>query len=306
VSAVASPATRPVSPRRRRASPFSLIVGAIERLTPILPLAWLALFFVGPLIFTIIYAFAHSTFGGVTLGFTLTNFQQALSGFYLHIFLHTLVFAALGTFGALIIGMPLAYVLGRKAGRFRTVLAVAVLVPFWTSFLLRTLSWETLLAGGGPIQSVLNFLGLHHGELGWLDTNKAVAVGLIYAYLPFMVIPLFVAFDRIPADIIEASKDLGASRVRTFLNVTLPMARPGVFTAILLTFVPMTGEFVVPALLGGDKGVLMGGLIYSQYLGSANYPLGSAMAVLVMAVIGIVLIAFSRLTRGFDQIGAAT
>jgi spermidine/putrescine transport system permease protein len=197
-------------------------------------------------------------------------------------------------------------VLGRKAGRLRTVLAVAVLVPFWTSFLLRTLSWETLLAAGGPIQAVLNSLGLHHGDLGWLDTNKAVAVGLIYAYLPFMVIPLFVAFDRIPGDVIEASKDLGASRLKTFLNVTLPMARPGVFTAILLTFVPMTGEFVVPALLGGNKGVLMGGLIYNQYLGAANYPLGSAMAVLVMAVIGIVLIAFSRLTRGFDQIGAAT
>ena len=304
MSAVASPATRPAPPRRG-VSPFSLIVTAIERLTPILPLAWLALFFVGPLIFTIIYSFANATFGGVTLGFTLTNFQQALSGFYLHVFLHTLVFAGLGTFGALVIGMPLAYVLGRKAGRLRTVLAVAVLIPFWTSFLLRTLSWETLLAAGGPIQGVLNFLGLHHGQLGWIDTNKAVAVGLIYAYLPFMVIPLFVAFDRIPADIVEASKDLGASRVRTFLNVTLPMARPGVFTAILLTFVPMTGEFVVPALLGGNKGVLMGGLIYSQYLGAANYPLGSAMAVLVMAVIGIVLIAFSRLTRGFDQIGAA-
>jgi ABC-type spermidine/putrescine transport system permease subunit I len=305
LSAIASPAARPGG-RSRSSKPFALIVTGIERLTPMLPLAWLGVFFVVPLGFTVVYAFANSTFGGVQLAFTLTNFQQALSGFYLHIFLHTLVFAAMGTAGALLIGMPLAYVLGRKAGRYRTVLAVAVLIPFWTSFLLRTLSWETLLAAGGPVQAALNFLGLHSGSLGWIDTNKAVAIGLIYAYLPLMVIPLFVSFDRIPGDILEASKDLGANRFKTFLYVTLPIARPGVFTAILLTFVPMTGEFVVPALLGGDKGVLMGGLIYNEYLGAANYPLGSAMAVLVMLVIGVVLIAFSRLTRGFDQIGAAT
>jgi spermidine/putrescine transport system permease protein len=305
VTTIASTAPRP-EVHSRSSKPFGFLVTGIERLTPLLPLAWLGIFFVAPLGFTVVYAFANSTFGGVQLAFTFTNFAQALSGFYLHIFLHTLVFAAMGTVGALIIGMPLAYVLGRKAGRYRTVLMVAVLIPFWTSFLLRTLSWETLLAAGGPVQAVLNFVGLHSGALGWIDTNKAVAIGLVYGYLPLMVVPLFVAFDRIPADVLEASKDLGANRLRTFLHVTLPIARPGVFTAILLTFVPMTGEFVIPALLGGDKGVLMGGLIYNQYLGAANYPLGSAMAVLVMVVIGIVLIAFSRLTRGFDQIGATT
>ncbi len=272
---------------------------------PVLPVIWLAIFFVAPLVFTIIYAFAESTFGGVQLAFVFTNFSQALSGFYLHIFLHTLVFAAMGTAEALIVGLPLAYTLGRKAGRFRIVLMVMVLVPYWTSFLLRTLSWETLLQQGGIVQGILNFLHLHSGPLGWLDTNTAVGIGMVYAYLPLMVVPLFIAFDRIPDEVIEASKDLGAGRLRTFLNVTLPMARPGVATAVLLTFVPMTGEFVVPALLGGDKGVLMGGLIYSQYLGAANYPLGSAMAVLVMAVIGITLILFSRLTRGFNDVGAA-
>jgi ABC-type spermidine/putrescine transport system permease subunit I len=303
MSAITS-APVPRTPARSRASSLlSPIVGGVERIVPLLPIAWLGLLFVVPLGFTVVYAFANATFGGVELGFTLTNFQQALSGFYLHIFLHTLVFAATGTLEALIVGLPLAYVLGRKSGRYKALLLIAVLVPFWTSFLLRTLSWETLMAPGGVIQAVLNFLHLHSGSLNWLDTNTAVGIGLVYAYLPLMVIPLFVAFDRIPEDVLEASKDLGASRVRTFLHVTLPMARPGVATAILLTFVPMTGEFIVPALLGGNKGVLMGGLIYSQYLGAANYPLGSAMAVLVMAVIGLTLIAFSRFTRGFAQVG---
>lgn len=300
-------ATAPGRPARRPPAPAVLTraVDFVERLVPLLPVVWLAIFFIAPLVFTIIYAFAESTFGGVQLAFVFTNFDQALSGFYLHIFLHTLVFAAMGTVEALIVGLPLAYTLGRKAGRFRIVLMVMVLVPYWTSFLLRTLSWETLLEPGGLIQAILNFLHLHSGPLGWLDTNTAVGIGMVYAYLPLMVVPLFIAFDRIPDEVIEASKDLGAGRLRTFLNVTLPMARPGVATAILLTFVPMTGEFVVPALLGGSKGVLMGGLIYSQYLGAANYPLGSAMAVLVMAVIGITLILFSRLTRGFNEVGAA-
>jgi spermidine/putrescine transport system permease protein len=303
VSAVVSaPAGRPAAARISKLP--AALAAAAERIVPLLPVAWLCLFFLAPLAFTLIYSVAHPTFGGVQLGFTLTNFQQALSGFYLHIFLHTLVFAGTGTLEALIVGLPLAYVLGRKAGRFKALLVVAVLVPYWTSFLLRTLSWETLLAPGGAVQAVLNFLQLHNGSLNWLDTNTAVGIGLVYAYLPLMVIPLFIAFDRIPGDVLEASKDLGASRIKTFLQVTLPMARPGVVTAILLTFVPMTGEFVVPALLGGDKGVLMGGLIYSQYLGAANYPLGSAMAVLVMAVIGLVLIAFARFARGFDEVGA--
>lgn len=284
---------------------LSRLATALERVVPLLPVAWLALFFVAPLIFTIVYSFATATFGGVELGFTLTNFSQALSGFYLHIFLHTLVFAATGTLEALIVGMPLAYVLGRKAGRFKLALMILVLVPYWTSFLLRTLSWQTLLAPGGAVQGLLNVLHLHSGQLNWIDTNKAVGIGLVYGYLPLMVVPLFIAFDRIPDEVVEASKDLGAGRFRTFLNVTLPMARPGVATAILLTFVPMTGEFIIPALLGGAKGVLMGGLISSQYLGAADYPLGSAMAVLVMAVIGLVLIVFARTTRGFEEIGAA-
>jgi spermidine/putrescine transport system permease protein len=296
---------KPVAVRRPTRSLPSMLMRAVERIAPIVPMGWLGVFFLAPLAFTVVYAFGHSTFGGVQLAFTFTNFSQALSSFYLHIFLHTIEFAIGGTAITFLIGLPLAYTIARKAGRYKTVLLVLVLIPFWTSFLLRTLSWETLLADGGPIQDAVNFLGLHHGALGWIDSSKAVAVGLVYAYLPFTVIPLFVAFERIPDHVIEASKDLGASRLRTFWHVTLPMARPGVATALLLTFVPMTGEYVVPALLGGNKGVLEGGLIESQYLGSANYPLGSAMAVLLLVVISIVLVVFARLTRSFEVEGQA-
>jgi spermidine/putrescine transport system permease protein len=273
----------------------------MARVLPYVPLAWLAALFIGPLIMTVVYAFANATFGGVTIGFTWTNFNQALSGFYLTIFLRTLEFAGLGTLLCVVVATPVAYVIAQKAGRLRPVLLVAMLVPFWTSFLIRTLAWETLLAANGPIRDVLNFLQLHHGLLNVLDTQTAVFIGIVYGYLPLMSLPLYVAFERIPASMIEASKDLGSGRLRTFLRVTLPMARPGLATGMLLTFVPMTGEYIIPSLLGGDKGVLIGGLIANQYLDSLDYPLGAAMAVLVLLVLGVAVVVLTRVARPFSE-----
>jgi spermidine/putrescine transport system permease protein len=273
----------------------------IERIAPLVPLVWLATLFIVPLGFTVVYAFSHPNFGGVTIGFTLINFRQALSGFYLQIFERTIEFAATGTLLCLIVALPLAYALARKAGRHKTTLLVLLLVPFWTSFLIRTLAWQILLAPGGHVEWILNTLHLHHGVLDILDTQTAVFIGIVYGYLPLAAIPLFVAFERIPPEMIEASKDLGGNRIRTFLHVTLRLARPGLATSVLLTFVPMTGEFVIPQILGGDKGVLMGGLISTQYLESANYSLGSAMAVLVLLVLGVAVAIFARATRGFAE-----
>lgn len=284
--------------RRTRLDP-STVASAGSRLLEVSPLVWLGALFVGPLAFTVLYAFAHPTFGGVRLGFTWSNFSQALSGFYVHIFLRTLRFATIGTVCCLVVATPLAYFVARKAGRFRTFLVVLLLVPFWTSFLIRTLAWQTLLAANGPVRDVVNALGLHHGDLNVLDTQTAVMIGIVYAYLPLMTLPLFVAFERMPQSEIDASKDLGAGRLETFARVTLPLARPGITAGILLTFVPMTGEYVIPALLGGDKGVLMGGLIANQYLEALNYPLGSAMAVLVLLLLGVAVFVLTRVSRGF-------
>ena len=134
-----------------------------------------------------------------------------------------------------------------------------------------------------------------------LDTRTAVFIGIVYGYLPLMALPLYVAFERIPANMIEASKDLGAGRLRTFLRVTLPMARPGVATGVLLTFVPMTGEYIIPSLLGGNKGILLGGIIAGQYLDSLDYPLGAAMAVLLLLVLGVAVLLLTRVSRSFTE-----
>jgi spermidine/putrescine transport system permease protein len=254
---------------------------------------------VGPLVITAMYAFAHSFFGGERLGFTLTNFQQAFSGFYLTIFIRTLEFASIGTLLCAVVATPLAYFLARKVERYQLPLLVLLLIPFWTSFLIRALAWRTLLAADGPVRDTLNFAHLHHGLLYVLDTPTAVRIGIVYAYLPLMALPLFVAFQRIPEETIESSRDLGAGGLRTFASVTMPMARAGFATGFLLTFVPMTGEYVIPALLGGDRGVLMSGLIADQYLQAQDYPLGSAMAVLVLAVLGVSVFVLTRITGGY-------
>jgi spermidine/putrescine transport system permease protein len=268
------------------------------------PITWLAVLFLVPLGFTVVFAFGHPTFGGVSTGFTLANFKESLSGLLLTVFLRTLRFAAMGTVLCLAVAVPIAYFAARKAGRYRTVLLVVLLVPYLTSFLLRILSWQILMAPGGQIQDVLNFLHLHHGTLNLLYTQTAVFIGIVYAYLPIAIIPMFVAFERVPNEAIEASKDLGAGRLRTFWHVSLRLARPGLATSTLLVFVPMTGEVVIPQVLGGGRGLLMGGLISSEYLTSQNYAVGSAMAVLVLAILVCAVALLSRLTRGFDEVPA--
>jgi spermidine/putrescine transport system permease protein len=288
--------------RRERLTALAARTGAGT--VTLLPLGWLVVLFAVPLGFTLVYAFAHATFGGMQLGLTTDNFRQALSGFYLSIFWRTVRFAAMGTLLVLLVATPVAYTTARKAGRFKTVLLIALLVPFWTSFLVRAMSWRTLLAPGGTVQDILNFLHLHHGTLNWLDNSPAVFIGIVYGYLPLAAIPLYVAFERIPGDVIEAAKDLGAGRWRAFFTVTLPLARPGVFAAALLAFVPMTGEFVIPALLGGNRGLLYGSLVDDEYLKAANYPLGSAMAVLLLVVLGAAIAILGRLTKGFQEVAA--
>jgi spermidine/putrescine transport system permease protein len=270
----------------------------------LIPLAWLLALFAVPLGFTLVYSFAHATFGGMELATTLDNYKQGLSGFYLEIFWRTIRFALLGTALVLAVAIPVAYATARKSGRLKTVLLIALLIPFWTSFLVRAMSWRTLLEPGGPVQDLLNFLHLHSGTLEWLDNPPAVFIGIVYGYLPLAAIPLFVAFERISPDIVEAGKDLGGGRWRTFFNVTLPMARPGLYTAAILTFTPMMGEFVIPAPLGGNRGVLYGNLIDTQYIDAANYPLGSAMAVLLLVVLGVAIAILGRLTKGFKEVPA--
>ncbi len=277
---------------------------AVDHGLAAVPTLWLALFFLAPLGFTVVFSFGRSTFGGVELAFTLDNYATALSGFYGTTFLRTVLFAAAASALCLAAAYPVAYFIARHTNRRQTLAILLILIPYFSSFLIRVMALNMLMSRGGASEIVLNALHLHQGPLDILDTQTAVFIGMVYAYLPIAIVPLFVVLARIPTPLLEASRDLGASRLKTFLHVTLPLSRPGIATAVLLTAVPMLGEMVIPKLLGGSRGVLMGQAIASQYLQSQNYPLGSAMAVLVLIAVAVIVVALARLTKGFDEVAA--
>ena len=184
------------------------------------------------------------------------------------------------------IGLPVAYWMAVKAPPSRRGLLLAlVMVPFWTNFLVRTIGWQVILAPEGWLSTLLQAVGLIDGPLDILYTRTAVLIGVVYNYLPLMILPLFVAFDRVNGPLREASKDLGAGRWTTFVRVTLPLARPGIIAGVLLVFIPLMGDYITATVLGGAKGNMVGQLVASQFQTAQNWALGSAMAVLLIVVI---------------------
>ena len=270
----------------------------LPRITLALPsLVWYFVFFVVPLIVIVVYSFgykppstASSSIGLDRLSFD--NYANTFSDTFNRTFIATIRIAVTGTVLCLLVGFPLAYFLAtRTSPRWRGVLLGLVIVPFWTSFLLRTFAWRILLSANGPASTFLQSICILGEPLRVLDTRGAVQLGVLYNYLPLMIFPLFVALDRLDPALREASKDLGADRVRTFIQITLPLVMPGVVAGLLLVFIPLAGEYVTPAVLGGAKGLMAGGLVASQFLEALNWALGSAMAVvlilLILAVIGV-------------------
>lgn len=233
---------------------------------------------------------------------TLENYQQALGAPFVGLLIRTLGIAAVGTAGCLVLGFPVAYTLATRVSDARKPLWLALLVvPFLTSFLLRTFAWRILLSGNGPVSTALQAVGALDAPLDVLDTSFAVQLGVIYNYLPLMILPLFVAIDRIDPRLRDASRDLGAGPWRTFWRITLPLSRPGVVSGCLLVFIPLSGEYVTPAILGGARGMMAGSVVASQFLEARNWPVGAAEAVvLVVLILTVATVAtlMARVDRG--------
>lgn len=261
-------------------------------------MVWYVGFFVVPLLVIVLYSFGYkpaadaaSSIGLDRLSFD--NYSSTFSDTFNRTFIATIRIAVTGTLLCLLVGFPLAYFLAtRTSPRYRGVLLGLVIVPFWTSFLLRTFAWRILLAANGPASTFLQSIGVLGEPLRVLDTRGAVQLGVLYNYLPLMIFPLFVALDRLDPALREASKDLGANRIATFIQVTLPLVMPGVVAGLLLVFIPLAGEYVTPAVLGGAKGLMAGGLVASQFLAALNWALGSAMAVVLIIMILAVIAVF--------------
>lgn len=297
LSLASGTATDGWAPPRRPAVP----VPSLRTILAAVPSLWLAIFFLAPLLYTVFFSFMTASFGGIDLTFTLDNYRQSLTGFYLGVFLRTILFAVGASAACLLLAYPTAYFMARQPKHRQLLVLLPILVPYFSSFLIRIMSLDMLISRGGVLDWLLQSLHLRSTPLDLLDTPTAVFIGMVYAYLPITVIPLYVVLEKVPTTLLEASRDLGAPPWRTFFAVTLPLSRPGIATAAMMTAVPMLGEMVIPMLLGGSRGLLMGKALSIQYLDSQNYPLGSAMAVLVLVAVGIVVAVLARLTRGFAE-----
>ncbi|WP_329455371.1 ABC transporter permease [Streptomyces sp. NBC_01497] len=300
-AATAPPAAAPVTgepkarrvPRRKRLVPYWLLLPGI---------LWLIIFFVVPLIYQ---ASTSVQTGSLESGFQVTwhvqTYWDVLQQYYPQ-FLRSLLYAAVATLLCLVVGYPLAYLIAFRAGRYRNVLLVLVIAPFFTSFLIRTLAWKTILADGGPVVGFLNsahILDLTNA-LGWtsgdrvLATPLAVVTGLTYNFLPFMILPLYTSLERIDQRLHEAAGDLYATPWTTFRKVTFPMSLPGVVSGTLLTFIPSSGDYVNAQLLGSADTKMIGSVIQSQFLTVLDYPAAAALSFILMAVVLFVVSYYIR------------
>ena len=255
------------------------------------------------------YSFAQSDpdqFFTVTFGFYTEQFQRVWDPLYLEIYRNTFVMALTGTLGCLLIGYPFAYFLATRAGKYKTLLFFLVIVPFWTSLLIRTYAWLLILSEQGPLSDVLQSVGFINKPLDILYTSFAVWIGVVYDYLPLMVFPVYVAIERMDPRLKEASRDLGAGRWATFRQVTLPLTLPGIMTGSLLTFIPMTGEYVVPEILGGAKSYLVGNLIATEFRTAIDWPFGAALSMALVAMMLVVIFIYVRVLgkRAEENLGA--
>lgn len=257
-------------------------------------LLWLILFFAVPLAVLLGYSVLHrGTYGGVSPGFTLEHYQRFADPIYLSIVWRTLWIALATTGLCLLLGYPVAYVIAR-AGRWRHLLLFLVILPFWTSFLVRTYAMIVLLRGGGVVNSVLTGLGVVAAPLDLLYTPGAVLAGLVYGYLPFMILPIYASLERLDLDLLDAAEALGARAFSRFRRVTLPLSLPGVAAGSLLVFIPALGAFLTPDLLGGAKSLMLGNLIQNQFGPARNWPFGSAVSFALMGVVFVGLLAWLR------------
>lgn len=245
---------------------------------------WTLLFFVVPLIFMVVYSLGtRGTYGEVVFGFDLGNYARVFDGLYLEVFLRSIAMALGATVLCVLVGFPLAYYLAFKAGPKRNALLVGLMIPFFTSLLVRSYAWMGILNDEGLLNDVLRLVGLP--DLHLLNRWPAIVIGMVYSYLPMMVLPLFVALDRIDPELLNAARDLGATPRHVLQRITIRLAVPGIVAGTLLVAIPATGEYLIPALLGGGKELMIGNLIGNEFIQSQNWPLGSALSVVLMIVL---------------------
>jgi spermidine/putrescine transport system permease protein len=262
---------------------------------------WTALFFFAPLVLLVVYSFAQTDLLTYEIRFdwTLSNYGNVFQGLYLDAIVRSLILSVGSTLACLLIGFPVAYTIARTRGRGQLILLFGVMVPFWTSFIVRTYGIFNLIGDSGPLARLLESLGIIGGDgLHLLFTPLGVAIGITYSYLPLMILPLYVALERIDPALLDAANDLGAAPHRVLRRVILPLAKPGIAAGCILVGIPATGEYVIPQILGGGKTLMIGNVVADQFLSIGDYPFGSSLAIVLTAIVMIALVLLRRGERG--------
>jgi len=277
---------------------------SLQAWTLLLPSAfWLFVFFIAPLFIVLAYSFLErGTYGGVVWNFTLENYKRTFDPLYFNTFLRSFYIAAITTFFTLLIGYPLAYYIATRPAKRRGTLVLALMIPFWTNFLIRNYAWLTILrTNTGLINVTLMSLGIIQKPLPLFGNDLAIVIGLVYGWLPDMILPIYATLERLDPSLLEAASDLYASGTKVFLRVIWPLSLPGVVAGSMLVFIPSLGAFVTPAILGGGKSLMIGNIISNQFLAAHDWPFGSAISFVMMAVMLIATLIYFRTTSSEER-----
>ena len=257
-------------------------------------LAWLAAFFLVPLYYLADTSLQHGSLEvGYTFSWGWSNYTDALSSYRPQL-IRSFEYAGIATAVSLAVSYPLAYWIAFRGGRWKNLFLLLVIAPFFVTYLIRTLAWQTILSDGGPVATILRHLHLLSADGRLLATSVAVIAGITYNFLPFMVLPLYVSLEQVDGRLLEAAQDLYASRWRTFLRVTLPLSLPGVFAGTLLTFIPAAGDFINAELLGTPRQSMIGNVIQSKFLAITDYPQAASLSFVLMALILAAVLGYAR------------
>jgi putrescine transport system permease protein len=284
-----------------------------RRFVVAVPYLWLIVLFLIPFIIVFKISFSETRMAmppyapliewrdGAIVGIKLyfSNYRFLFTDrLYASAYLYSIKVAAVSTLWCLLIGYPMAYAIARSTAAWKNLLLMLIILPFWTSFLLRVYAWIGLLKSNGVINNVLLWLGVIHEPLTLMQTDFAVYVGIVYSYLPFMILPLYANLEKHDATLLEAAADLGARPWRAFLRVTLPLSMPGIMAGCLLVFIPAVGEYVIPSLLGRTDQLMIGRVLSDEFFANRDWPVASAVAILILGLLVVPIMLFQRVQKG--------
>jgi len=285
----------------------------MNRIVTIIPFGWLLALFLVPFLIVVKISLSDAAIAippytpnfdifagwqGIRDFFSQLDFENFIwlteDSLYWKAYLSSLRIAAFSTFLTLIVGFPIAYGMARANEDWRPTLMMLIILPFWTSFLIRVYAWIGILSTEGFLNQFLQFLGVTDAPLNILNTNVAVYIGIVYTYLPFMVLPIYATLDKLDESLLEAAEDLGCSRFSAFWLITMPLSKSGVIAGCFLVFIPAMGEFVIPSLLGGSRTLMIGKVLFDEFFGNRDWPVASAVAVLLLLLLVVPIVLFQK------------